>query len=76
MSETGQALFSGATPSRVLNFDSEAGILYLLPHETNICPHCRATEGQSWECGEPEFYEMSCGVCRELYCVAHVEGPA
>ena len=70
------ALFPGAVPARILNYDAEAGILYLRPDETNICPRCRATEGQSWECGEAEFYEMTCQACGQGYGVAHLESEA
>lgn len=57
------ALFAGTPAPRVLNYDPEAGILHLQPGEPEMCPLCRATEGQSWECGEADFYEMYCNAC-------------
>lgn len=68
-----QALFDGAAPARVLKFDSEAGILYLAPGETEMCPECRDVDQQSWECGESDCYEMTCQRCGFGYGVSRAE---
>ena len=68
-----QALFEGARPARILNFDRVAEVLHLRPDEAYICPHCRATKGQAWECGEPEFFEMTCQACGQGYGVSLLE---
>jgi hypothetical protein len=66
-------LLPGAVAPRVLNFDADTGILYLLAGETEMCPYCRATERQSCECGELDCCEMTCQECGQGYGVSFTE---